>query len=158
MNDFQVYEADLLDKDNSDILFNLINTYMADPMGGVATQLKNAKKNLLIDGLIESPSSLIFFCKKGNDVIGASVCFVAFSTFLVRPLINIHDLIILPEYRKCGAGTALMIAIEEKARALNCAKITLEVRYDNYNAKKLYKKCGFSTGDAPMEFWTNYLV
>jgi ribosomal protein S18 acetylase RimI-like enzyme len=51
-----------------------------------------------------------------------------------------------------------MKAIEEKARALNCAKITLEVRSDNMYAKRLYTKCGFSAGEVPMEFWTNYLV
>lgn len=158
MNDLLVYEADLSENNNADMLFSLVNAYMADPMGGVATQLTVAQKGLLTDGLLKSPSSLIFFCKKGSNVIGASVCFVAFSTFLVRPLINIHDLIILPEYRHCGAGTALMVAIKEKARELNCAKITLEVRCDNLTAKQLYTKCGFSTGDAPMEFWTNYLA
>lgn len=149
--------VDLSCKENADKLCELIDTYMIDPMGGALSKLTDEKKSKLIDGLKRCSSSLIFFCNDNNYTVGASVCFIGFSTFLARPLINIHDLIVLPQYRKKGVGTALMLAIEQKAIEIDCCKITLEVRYDNIVAKNLYKKNGFSSGGVPMEFWIKNL-
>ncbi|GAB6013022.1 GNAT family N-acetyltransferase [Viscerimonas tarda] len=42
---------------------------------------------------------------------GMLVAFENFSTFTVRPVINIHDLIVLKDYRSLGVGRSLMEAI-----------------------------------------------
>jgi ribosomal protein S18 acetylase RimI-like enzyme len=79
--------------------------------------------------------------------VGLAVCFLGFSTFAARPLINIHDLAVLPEYRGRGIGRRLLERVEAKGHALGCAKLTLEVRADNHRAQRLYQQVGF--GDAP---------
>ena len=152
-----VYNVELSVKENAEKLCELIDTYLIDPMGGADARLTPLQKVDLVEGLKTCSSSMVFFCQNKSNIIAASVCFIGFSTFLCRPLINIHDLIVLPQYRRMGAGTALMLAIEEKAREINCCKITLEVRSDNSVAKELYKKSGFTTGTAPAEFWIKYL-
>jgi len=67
----------------------------------------------------------------------------ASSTFAARPLLNLHDLAVLPERRGLGVGRALLEAVEARARDLGCCKLTLEVRQDNARAQALYESFGF---------------
>jgi ribosomal protein S18 acetylase RimI-like enzyme len=75
---------------------------------------------------------------------------VGASTFHARPLLNIHDLAVMPEWRGHGVGTALLGAIEGRALQRSCCKVTLEVQDDNQRARALYERCGF--GDAVVGF------
>jgi predicted N-acetyltransferase YhbS len=75
--------------------------------------------------------------------MGIAICFVGFSTFLARPLINIHDLAVLPTYRGQGVGRRLLEQVATKGKALGCCMLTLEVRADNYPAQRLYEAAGF---------------
>ncbi len=75
--------------------------------------------------------------------MGIAVCFIGFSTFAARPLINIHDLAVLPEGRGNGVGRKLLTAVERKAREMNCCKVTLEVLENNRRALKVYAAAGF---------------
>ena len=90
--------------------------------------------------------------------VGFSICFLGFSTFNARPLINIHDIFVDSAVRGLGIGAMLLERIEAKARELNCCRITLEVRKDNHVARGLYRKVGFDrvvvgSERIPMEFW-----
>jgi ribosomal protein S18 acetylase RimI-like enzyme len=78
--------------------------------------------------------------------VGAAVCFIGFSTFAARPLLNLHDLAVVPELRGRGIGRALLRAVEERARALGCCKLTLEVVQENTQARALYERFGFADG------------
>jgi ribosomal protein S18 acetylase RimI-like enzyme len=89
-------------------------------------------------------------------VVAVAVCFVGFSTFVARPLINIHDLAVLPEYRGQGIGRLLLQQVEAKGHELGCCKLTLEVREDNHRAQRLYQRFGFggiSNEDGPVRHW-----
>ncbi len=79
-----------------------------------------------------------------GEAVGISVCFVGFSTFSARPLINIHDLAVLPAQRGNGVGRQLLAGVERKARDLGCCKVTLEVLENNRRALKLYAAAGFA--------------
>jgi ribosomal protein S18 acetylase RimI-like enzyme len=92
---------------------------------------------------------LVFLALDDATPIGIAVCFVGFSTFAARPLINIHDLAVVPECRGQGVGRLLLERVEAKGRELGCCKLTLEVREDNHRAQRLYQKFGF--GDMPGE-------
>jgi ribosomal protein S18 acetylase RimI-like enzyme len=90
--------------------------------------------------------------------VGFAICFLGFSTFLARPLLNIHDIFVDAALRGAGIGATLLDRIELKARDLNCCRITLEVREDNRVARGLYRKVGFDrvlvgAERVAMEFW-----
>ncbi|MEO8466498.1 MAG: GNAT family N-acetyltransferase [Gammaproteobacteria bacterium] len=78
-----------------------------------------------------------------DAAIGIAVCFVGFSTFRARPLLNVHDLAVLPQYRGKGAGRALLQAAEDHARHNGCCRLTLEVLESNSAARVLYRRFGF---------------
>jgi len=74
-----------------------------------------------------------------------------------RPIVNIHDLAVLPEQRGRGAGRALLREVERRARERGCARITLEAHDTNQGAKRLYRSFGFGPWDPPTLFVTKPL-
>lgn len=138
----EIIEADLSRGDHQRAVVDLVDAYARDPMGG-GQPLPDDVRNALIPGLRDHPTTLIFLAYSGNDAIGIAVCFVGFSTFAARPLINIHDLAVLSAYRGQGVGRALLEAVEQKARRMDCCKLTLEVFENNHRARRSYEAAGF---------------
>jgi len=91
----------------------------------------------------ESKEGALGLAYVGEDAMGLANCFTGFSTFAVRPLVNIHDLAVAAEWRGRGIGRALLGAVEAHARELGAAKVTLEVLSGNEPAKALYRAVGF---------------
>jgi ribosomal protein S18 acetylase RimI-like enzyme len=145
MEELTVIEADLANPRHQEAVVHLVNMYARDPMGQGRDLAEDVRRDL-ISGLRRHPTTLILLALHGDLPVGIAVCFVGFSTFAARPLINIHDLAVTPEYRGQGAGRALLEHIEAKGRALGCDKLTLEVNADNLPAQALYTRCGFGDG------------
>ena len=142
MPEIAIVEADLGDPKHQDAIVQLINAYASDPMGG-GRALPEAIRAALIPGLQQHPTTLVFLAWHHDIPVGIAVCFVGFSTFLARPLINIHDLAVLPAYRRQGVGRLLLERIAARGQELGCCKLTLEVRADNHPAQRLYEAVGF---------------
>lgn len=152
----RVIESDLSRHRHQEALIELINAYLNDEMGeGGCLDIDTQTR--LIFGLIDHSTAFIFFAEYNGKMIGLAICFLGFSTFQAKKLINIHDLIVLPEYRRQGIAKRILMCIEEKAKLMNCCKLTLEVRTDNIKAMGLYKRLGFSSGEYPMSFWRKLL-
>jgi ribosomal protein S18 acetylase RimI-like enzyme len=107
----------------------------------------------IIEGLLHQPNYLFFLATYNGEIAGFANCFVNFSTFKAKPLINIHDFSVSPSFRKMGIGEAMMAKIVDYAHIKGYAKVTLEVRHDNEKAQNLYKKFGFKDCTTPMYFW-----
>ena len=155
MQDLVIVEADLEKLEHQAAVIAMVNAYARDPMGN-GRDLPEQVRNELIPGLRKHPSSLIFLAFDGEDPVGIAVCFVGFSTFAARPLINVHDLAVIPQYRGQGIGRRLLERVEAKGCELGCCKLTLEVHSDNKPAQRLYEKVGFNHGAAaagPVRMW-----
>ena len=152
MENIQVIKGNINnEKDTADML-NLLDQYMQDPMGGNLS-LKPQLALKVIEGLKKQTNYVFFIAYCNNQPAGVANCFVNFSTFKAKQLINIHDFAVSPHFRRRGIGEALMQGIVEDARQQGYCKITLEVRHDNHGAQNLYKKAGFTECDVPMYFW-----
>jgi ribosomal protein S18 acetylase RimI-like enzyme len=134
-------------------LCNLINEYISDDMGG-GSSLEGMKKIRLLDGLESHPRSIVFFVLHKGNIAGVLVGFINFSTFMAKPMINIHDVFVRPVYRGKGLGRKLLHKVIEIAEQHACGKITLEVRNDNVKAQTLYQSEGFGETAPGMWFWT----
>jgi ribosomal protein S18 acetylase RimI-like enzyme len=124
--------------------------------------LASSVRNQLADRLSEQPGVLVLLASVDDQPAGLAVCYPSFSTFLARPILNIHDLAVAPKYRGQGIGWQLLLSVEEHARCRDCCSITLEVRGDNEAAQRLYRRFGFvgGTGITPGEcctFWKKML-
>jgi ribosomal protein S18 acetylase RimI-like enzyme len=143
MQKITVIEANLADPCHQEAIVEMLNAYARDPMG-TGQELSAEVRTRLIPGLQQHPTTLVWLAFHGSTPVGIAVCFQGFSTFAARPLLNIHDLAVHPEYRGRSVGRQLLEQVEMKGRALGCCKLTLEVREDNHRAQRLYQNVGFS--------------
>ena len=139
----EIVEADLKRPDHRRAVVELTDAYAIDPMGN-GQALSAAARRALIPGLQQHPTTLIFLAYRGKTAVGIATCFGGFSTFAAQPLINIHDLSVLPEHRGHRVGRLLLEAVERKARGRGCCKVTLEVQENNSRARRLYEATGFA--------------
>jgi ribosomal protein S18 acetylase RimI-like enzyme len=118
---------------------------------GNGADLPESVRGSLIEGLRRHPTTLVFLALDGDRYVGISTCFLGFSTFAARRLINIHDVHVLPDSQRQGIARLLLGAVEAKARQLDCCKITLEVQQNNRAALALYESLGFSAAEYQAE-------
>ncbi len=149
-------KIDIQSKEHQEAILSLMNDYMLDKMG-VEKQLDPVLGKEIIEGLKVQNNYLGFLVKLDNNFVGLANCFVGFSTFKAKQLVNIHDFVVSPQSRGKGCGRFMLSNIISYAQEMNYAKVTLEVRYDNPNAQSLYKSVGFTECEPPMYFWQNLL-
>ncbi|MCP4004964.1 MAG: GNAT family N-acetyltransferase [bacterium] len=137
-----VVRADLARTDHEQAIVELIDAYASESIGG-GQPLSEFAKAELVPGLRAHPTTRVFLAFEGERAIGIAVCFLGFSSFAARRLLNIHDLAVKADWRKRGVGRALIEAAAEAARELDCCRLTLEVRGDNDPARRLYDGLGF---------------
>jgi len=75
--------------------------------------------------------------------VGLINCIEGFSTFACRPLVNVHDVVVVDTYRGRGVGRLMLDRVEAIARSRGACKLTLEVLDGNRSAISLYEKVGF---------------
>lgn len=143
MTPIQIVRGDLSRPEHQRAVIDLIDAYSRDPMGD-GKPLPDDVKRRLIPGLREHPTTLVFLAYDGDKAIGIALCFRGFSSFHAKPLINIHDLAVLPEYRGHGIGKRLLDTVADHGRQIGCCKLTLETQEHNSKAQKLYGSVGFA--------------
>ncbi len=152
----KVIQADLTDPRHQSDLIAMLDAYAQDPMGGGDPMAEEVKARL-VPGLQAHPAAYIFLAYRetpgGKEAVGIANCFLGFSTFAAKPLINIHDLAVVPAARRMGVGRKLLDTVTAKAKSLGCCVVTLEVRDDNPAAQKLYTDYGFHDDGIPHRFW-----
>jgi ribosomal protein S18 acetylase RimI-like enzyme len=139
----EIIKADYVNKKHAKEIAALMNSYATDPMGG-GKPLPEEVKNNLAQELSKLPYAFSVISYVDNVAAGLVTCFELFSTFSCKPLINIHDVIVLKEYRGNGLSHKMLRKVEEIAISKGCCKLTLEVLEGNKVAQSSYKKQGFS--------------
>lgn len=140
MSQVNVVEADLDRPQHQSDVVNLVDAFAMDRTG---KPLSVQARGDLIPGLQHHPTTHIFLAYRDDGAVGIAVCFRGFSTFAARPLINIHDLLVLPQCRGQGVGRQLLQAVEQRAREMGCCRLTLEVQENNHRAMQVYEAAGF---------------
>lgn len=147
-----IEKVDLNNLKHCDALVELLNEYMKDKVGAGKSMPKELGHKIL-GGLKKHSAYLGFLVKINGYYVALANCNLNCSIWQALPLINIHDFIVHPNYRKKGIGTFLLNEIKEFARENAYCKLNIEVREDNLKAKELYEKAGFSSGNPAMLFW-----
>ncbi|MBI3524554.1 MAG: GNAT family N-acetyltransferase [Betaproteobacteria bacterium] len=140
---FEVVEADLSQSEHAEAVLNLLNAYALDAMGGGEDLSEFARANLIAE-LRRRPSARVILAYADGIPAGLAICFEGFSTFACKPLLNIHDLAVAPQFRGQGISKLLLRKAEEIARQSGCCKLTLEVLEGNVIAQAAYRACGYA--------------
>lgn len=131
------------DQAHARAIVSLLDSYAQDPMGGGKALGPFTRQNLIAE-LRGRPWVISLLALQAGKPVGLMIAMEGFSTFAARPLMNIHDVAVLPEHRGQGIGKALFAEIERVSRQRSCCKLTLEVLEGNEGAKGLYQKLGFN--------------
>ena len=143
MSEVTIVATDFSRTDHSKALLDLLDHYACDPMGGGKGLGEEARRHLT-ERLAARSDCVSLLAFSDGEAVGLLNAFEGFSTFAARPLLNIHDLVVLAGWRGRGLSRALLAAVEDVARRRNCCKLTLEVLSGNTVARKAYVACGFS--------------
>lgn len=154
--------ADYNNEQQGKDLLLLLNAYALDPMGGGEPLTEHVKENLL-STLSQRADVFTLLCYLDNKPAGLINCIEGFSTFSCKPVMNIHDVVVLPFYRGYGLSGKMLAEVEKIAEEKGCCKLTLEVLAGNAVAQRAYKKVGFSGYELDPEmgqalFWDKKLV
>jgi GNAT superfamily N-acetyltransferase len=139
----EVVVADYLNEKHGADIVQLLNSYAEDPMGG-GEQLSSYTKENLITNLAKLSYAFSLISYVGTEPAGLINCFDGFSSFSCKPLINIHDVVVLGKFRGYGISQLMLGEVERIAREKGCCKITLEVLEGNNVAQQAYLKHGFA--------------
>ncbi|MFM7379019.1 MAG: GNAT family N-acetyltransferase [Erythrobacter sp.] len=146
--------ADYRDARDAADVVALLDAYARDPMGG-GEPLRDDVRARLVGDLAANPQAFSLLARLDDMAVGLANCFMGYSTFAAAPLVNIHDLAVLPETRGHGVGKALMQAVEAEALKRGACKITLEVLSGN-PARHLYAREGY--GDYQLDPATGHAL
>jgi ribosomal protein S18 acetylase RimI-like enzyme len=141
--DVKIIQADYGDPKQRGEIPVILNAYASDPMGG-SVPLSDFTKANLVDKLSALGHAFTVLAYVDGEPAGLVNCLEGFSSFACKPLINIHDVVVLENFRGHRLSQGMLQKVETIARERGCCKITLEVLSNNIIAKNAYAKFGFA--------------
>jgi len=141
----QLCQADYSNPAHTDALLALLDAYARDPAGGGEPLSDFALTNLPA-ALRARPSLfsvLAFNTSAGSMPVGLVNCVEGFSTFACKPLVNVHDVVVVASHRGQGVAEKMIELVTQIAAQRGACKLTLEVLSGNVSAIKLYRRIGF---------------
>lgn len=142
MSQHIVTRIDLTIPAHRSALVFLLDLYARDETG-LGMGLADTVKASLPDMLASRAHYAGWIAWVNGQAAGLVNCFEGVSTFRAQPLLNIHDIVVAPAFRRRGIAKALLEAVESEARQSGCCKLTLEVLEGNLPAIKAYREAGF---------------
>ena len=138
----QVVLADYSDTGHANAIVHLLDAYAQDTAGGGKPLSDFAKQNLVAE-LVKRPQAFSVLAFDGDAPVGLVNCIEGFSTFACKPLVNVHDVVVLSSYRGQRVGEQMLVLAEKIAVQRGACKLTLEVLSGNLSAIQLYQRIGF---------------
>jgi GNAT superfamily N-acetyltransferase len=91
----------------------------------------------------QNSQSIIFVAERAGSTIGFTQLFPSFSSPSAARIYILNDLFVKPEARRSGAGSLLLAAAANFARAAGAVRLTLSTEVTNEAAQALYEASGW---------------
>ena len=140
----RILQASYNDTHHAQAIVQLLDAYAQDPAGG-GTPLSDFAKQNLVAQLAKRPQAFSVLAFAGDKPVGLVNCIEGFSTFACKPLVNVHDVVVLGSHRGQRAGEQMLALVEQISLQRGACKLTLEVLSGNPSAIKLYERIGFGS-------------
>lgn len=135
-------------------LVDLLDGYARDVAGGgkpLVAEVKQGLVQVLRQRQPQAFSVMAWAEEEGSAsapyagvAVGLVNCFEGFSTFACRPLVNVHDVVVVPAWRGHRIAQRMLQEVETLARGRGACKLTLEVLSGNRAAIQAYEREGFA--------------
>lgn len=147
----EVFLADYRDAAQAAAVVDLLDAYASEPAGG-GVPLDPSVRQDLPAALAARPQAFSVLAFEGGQPVGLVNCLEGFSTFACKPLVNVHDVVVLPSHRGQGVAQKMFARVEQEARRRGACKLTLEVLSNNKPALRTYEREGFASYQLDPEF------
>jgi len=135
--------VDYRDPQEADALVRLLDAYACDPAGGGQPLDAEVKRQLPAALAARSHAFSVLAFDAQGEPVGLINCFEGFSTFACRPLVNVHDVVVLSKARGQGVAQRMLACVEAEALRRGACKLTLEVLSGNVPALNAYRRAGY---------------
>ena len=108
-------------------------------VGASAKRLAQVLENVVAD----AGRGFLLLARDNTRIIGVAYVATILSAEHCGLVGWLEELYVLPEHRSRGAGTALLAAVLERARATGFVEMDLEIDADHSRAESLYRRFGF---------------
>ncbi|MDP1565735.1 MAG: GNAT family N-acetyltransferase, partial [Polaromonas sp.] len=92
--ELRIFRADYHHAGHAQALVDLLDAYARDPAGG-GQPLSDFAKTHLVQELAARPQAFSVLAFDSAQPVGLVNCIEGFSTFACRPLVNVHDVVVL---------------------------------------------------------------
>lgn len=117
-----------------------------------ADKVVNSPEQLLADGFGERPLFICLVAEQDDKVIGISLCYIRYSTWIGKCL-YLEDLLVTEHERKKGFGKMLLDATIEYGRSNGFKRINWQVLDWNEPAIEFYKRSGAEIDSEWLNAW-----
>ena len=148
-----VLMADYRNPEHARALVGLLDAYARDPAGG-GRPLDSSVLAGLPAALAARPQAFSVLAYDGEQPVGLVNCIEGFSTFACKPLVNVHDVVVLGTHRGRRVAQRMLAHVEAEARSRGACKLTLEVLSGNASALRAYEREGFANYQLDPAFGT----
>ncbi len=139
----EVVRARYDDPSHAAALLELLDHHARDPAGGGEPLSGFARDNLIVE-LAARPFVFSVLAFDAGTPVGLVNAIEGFSTFACRPLVNVHDVVVIESQRGRRIAAQMFDEVEAIARERGACKLTLEVLEGNAAARALYERLGFT--------------
>ncbi len=105
-------------------------------------QLTGSPQALEKDLFGKNPYAEAIIAEWEGKIVGFSLFFANYSTFLTKPGLYIEDIFVLPDYRRRGIGKAILTYIADLAVKRNAGRLEWSVLDWNTPAIEFYQQMG----------------
>jgi len=93
--------------------------------------------------VLASEDGFVFVAQEGEKLIGFSTMSIRNVVRYPRPIAELDELYVVPDYRRKGIGKALLDICIDTAKSRSCYRIYLESHKDREHAHAFYEKHNF---------------
>ena len=97
----------------------------------------------LLQAVRGHPLARVWLIRERDRIVGYTVLCLGFGIEYGGPDAFVDDLYLVPEARGRGLGAAVLVLLEQEARALGLAALFLVVDPENHRARRTYDRAGF---------------
>lgn len=94
--------------------------------------------------VLSNPRNFIYVAEEDNHLVDFATCSIRDVVRYPKPIAELDELMVHPDFRKHGLGKKFMDVIEKKAKEYNCYRIFIESHYDHKGAHKFYEALGYT--------------
>jgi GNAT superfamily N-acetyltransferase len=101
-----------------------------------------ARERMTRDALADPPPFHVLLAEQDGRVVGYSLFFFTYSTFVARPSLYVEDIFVVPSERGNGAGHAFMRELAREAVRHGCGRMEWSALDWNKPAIAFYERLG----------------